>query len=126
MLKHIDAERTKDIDIANNICKSIQTAQETYQNATIHYSPIIPKYDNKNIKRSDTINNIVKTFCKFKGNSFNYIDTRPLFVKNDTIRFDRLAKDKLHLNRTGIFAMAKHLKYAIHAVEKTPPPPYSP
>ena len=48
-------------------------------------------------------------------------------MKDGKIRFERLSlRDKLHLNRSGILAMGKHMKYAIHAVEERSPPPYSP
>ena len=102
-------------------------AQQAFRNATVHYSSIIPKKVDKSIRTCDKINGMIRQLCEFKGNKFNYIDTRGLFVKNGGIRYERLSqRDKLHLNREGIMVMGKHLKYSIHAVQEAPPPPYSP
>ena len=112
--------------LADQIGNALNLARKVYTNAVVHYSPIIPKYDNRNISQCDEINEIVERFCGFEGNNFNYLHTRGIFVKGGSIRWERLSKrDKLHLNRSGIVAMGKHLKYAIHTREGQQPPPYS-
>ena len=68
--------------------------------------------------------NIMKKVCEEHG--YIYVNTRPLFINNIGIRFDRLARDKLHLNKSGVIAIAKHLKFAVLNRVPLSPPPYSP
>ena len=70
---------------ANDIGRTLHIAQQVFKNATIHFSPIIPKKVNKSISQCDKINGLVRTICG--SNSYNFIDTRGLFVKNRNIRF---------------------------------------
>lgn len=123
---------TNDLGITNKTClindiaRTIHTAQKSFPNAIIYYSPIIPKKQNNYINTCDEINRSVKFFCEQNG--FIYIDTRNLFVDNNGIRFDRLSRyDRIHLNRNGIVALGKHLKFIINSKYKIlKPPPYSP
>ena len=119
--------------LINRIGEALHTARKIFPNATVHYSPIIPKKKDDNIKDCDEINETIRKLCGFGDNNFCFIDTRGLFVRDGRIRWDRLSHhDRLHLNRKGIVAMGKHLKYTIYrgvgrelpAGEE--PPTYSP
>ena len=110
--------------LANKISRSLHTLQRKYDKAQIYYSPVIPKYNNENIKICDDVNNVMKKVCEKHG--YIYVNTRPLFINNIGIRFDRLARDKLHFNKSGVIAIAKHLKFAVLNKVPPSPPPYSP
>ena len=114
--------------VMNSIGKTLHLAQKKYTNAQIHYSPIIPKYDNSNIPVCDKINNAIEKLCK--SNHYSFIKTRSLFVNHKGIKFERLSRyDSLHLNRKGIVAIGKHLKYYMNSRNDLivrAPPPYSP
>ena len=113
--------------LINKIGEALHVAQQTYTNAIIHFSPIIPKKDEANLKICDEINGTIEKLCGFKGNNYNFLHTRGLFVRSGKVNWDRLSRhDKLHLSRSGVVAMGKHIKYAIHRVEGSHPPPYSP
>ena len=124
--------KEKEITVINELCSLVTTAQKKFQNSKIHFSSIIPKYSNENINQCNRINNTMKIYCKRSG--VNFIDNTNLFVNRHGIKFERLSRfDKLHLNKSGIIAMGKHLKYHIHnPIEEfsttygTLPPPYSP
>ena len=117
---------TKSADLVNSIGEALHTAQQAFPNATVYYSPIIPKKVTESVRVCDKVNGWVKKLCAFSN--YNFIQTRGLFVRNGDIRWDRLSnKDRIHLNRSGVAAMGRHLKYMLHSREEgCPPPPYSP
>ena len=73
--------------------------------ANVCFSSIIPKYDNSYIPIIDRINNTIKLWCK--KNDIHFIDSRPLFIYKNDIRFDKL----LHLNEVGVISLAVTKKY---------------
>ena len=118
------------MNVVNKLASLLRSTQQKILNAEIYFSPIIPKYDNKNIEICDKINDIMRIICKNYG--IGFIQTRNLFVNRNGIKFERLSKyDQLHLNKDGILAMGKHLKYHLHMKSmlkqnSISPPPYSP
>ena len=94
----------------NKLASLLEIMRKKYKNASITFSPIIPKYDNKNIATCDEINNIMRRYCK--NNGIEFIETRNLVINKNGIRFERLSRhDLLHLNREGIIMPLKSEKH---------------
>ena len=108
----------------------VNTTQKIFPAATIHYSSIIPKISNSTIDICKRINSTLKIFCL--QNNVSYIENTHLFVNKYGIKFERLSSyDKIHLNRSSVIAMGKHLKFHLFNVKQEPEedisqPPYSP
>ena len=114
-------------DISDKLARLLCDTRKRFPMANIYFSSIIPKYDDSYITITDRVNNTIKLWCK--SNHIYFIDSRPLFVHKNTIRFEKLSKrDGLHLNKTGVISLAKHLKYFINTTVQhlESPPPYSP
>ena len=123
-------EKESEIIVINRLCSLVNTTQKIFPAATIHYSSIIPKISNSTIDICKRINSTLKIFCL--QNNVSYIENTHLFVNKYGIKFERLSRyDKIHLNRSSVIAMGKHLKFHLFNVklelkEDISPPPYSP
>ena len=103
--------------LANNIAHTLGAVQRNFPRAKIFFSPIIPKYDDGSIDVCDKVNKLMASVCQ--ANDYVYVDTRPLFVRQREVKWERLSsRDKLHLNGAGVAAIAKHLKYAVVTTER--------
>ena len=125
--------KESDHSIMNKLCSLIKTTQKTFPTSIIHFSSILPKIHDSSIDLCKKINSTVKKFCT--NNNISFIDNTSLFVNRDGIKYERLSRfDRIHLNKSGIIAMGKHLKFHLHNSTKeqsnfcttSSPPPYSP
>ena len=75
----------------------------------------------------------MRKYCN--NNGMNFLETRSLIINRDGLKFNRLSRyDLIHLNREGIVAFGKHLKYYLNTKTVAeqgnyydlPPPPYTP
>ena len=120
-----DLPHTTPQTLANDLAHTLHLAQQKFPNATIFYSPILPKTNEESLQSCDKINKMMELVCQL--NDFMFINTRPLFANRDGVRWDKFSvRDYLHLNRSGVKAIAKHLKYAIVTTRPKAPPPYTP
>ena len=73
----------KSRDLVNSIAEAPHTAQQAFPNATVHYSPIIPKKVTESVRQCDNVNGWVRKSCTF--NDYNFIQTWGLFVRDGDI-----------------------------------------
>ena len=122
------------VKLSNILASLLEITRKKYRNVSITFSPLIPKYDNRNIHTCDKINDLMRKYCI--NNGMIFLETRNLIINRDGLKFNRLSQyDLIHLNREGIVAFGKHLKYYLNTknvaaqgnyYDELPPPPYTP
>lgn len=124
---NIQNTETNAWDIPDKLAHLLSETRKRFPMSNVYFSSIIPKYEQSYVPITDKINNTISLWCE--SNDVYFINSRPLFVYKNTIRFERLSKrDGLHLNKAGVISLAKHLKYFINTTDQhsISPPPYSP
>ena len=120
-----------DVAIANKIIDGLKALKIRYKYADIFWFPLLPIKSKTVTARCSMINCIVRNYCNREN--LQVIDNGTLFFNKRTgIKFDMLAKDKIHPSRLGNAAIGKHIKYFLYnlcdprrSMPNCTPPPFS-
>ena len=91
---------TNNKPIKNKTKKVVKLIEDTNPNIEVIISGLIHRQDHEENDEIASVNNQLESYCSSKN---------LLFVKNDNMKSSCLAKDKLHLNKTGNSIFAKNI-----------------
>ena len=86
-------------------------------NAKLSVINLLPRVDRHKNATINILNNAIKEMCRMHGHSFVDTESKVKLFSNNGHRksaFFRQGFDDVHLNKSGISRLGKHLKYIAH------------
>ena len=98
----------------NNICFKLW---DMCINAKLSVTNLLPRVDRRKNATINILNKAIKEMCRMHGHSFVDTESKVKLFSNNGHRksaFFRQGFDDVHLNKSGISRLGKHLKYIAH------------